>query len=84
MRIKGRGSVPGVGDELVRHAGDDRADDGREPEHGWTTDQVIDRATKTFWSAVFGAVLISQAGFPGGPSSVDVAATLSLRLADEN
>ncbi|SDQ21986.1 TetR/AcrR family transcriptional regulator C-terminal domain-containing protein [Leucobacter chromiiresistens] len=53
-------------------------------EHGWTTDQGIDRATKTFWSAVFGAVLISQAGFPGGPSSVDVAATLSLRLADEN
>jgi len=53
-------------------------------EHGWTTDQGIDRATKTFWSAVFGAVLISQAGFPGGPSSVDVAATLSLRLADES
>lgn len=52
-------------------------------ERGWTTDQGIDRATKTFWSAVFGAVLISQAGFPGGPSSVDVAATLSLRLADE-
>lgn len=51
-------------------------------EHGWTTEQGISRATKTFWSAVFGAVLISQAGFPGGPSSVDVAATLSLRLTE--
>ncbi|WIY82224.1 TetR/AcrR family transcriptional regulator C-terminal domain-containing protein [Propionimicrobium sp. PCR01-08-3] len=52
-------------------------------EHGWTTDQGVGRAAKTFWSAVFGAVLISQAGFPGGPSSVDVAATLSLRPVDE-
>ncbi|GAA3845007.1 TetR family transcriptional regulator [Brevibacterium casei] len=52
-------------------------------EHGWATDQDIGRATKTFWSAVFGAVLVSQAGFPGGPSSVDVAATLSLRQAGE-
>lgn len=52
-------------------------------EQGWTIDQDTDRATKTFWSAVFGAVLISQAGFPGGPSSVDVAATLSIHAADE-
>ena len=52
-------------------------------EQGWTIDQDTDRATKTFWSAVFGAVLISQAGFPGGPSSVDVAATLSIRSTEE-
>ncbi|WP_062244147.1 TetR/AcrR family transcriptional regulator C-terminal domain-containing protein [Brevibacterium epidermidis] len=48
-------------------------------ERGWTVDQDIGRAAKTFWSAVFGAVLVSQAGYPGGPSSVDVAATLSFR-----
>lgn len=52
-------------------------------ERGWTTDQDLGRAVKTFWSAAFGAVLISQAGYPGGPSSVDVAATLSFRPADE-
>lgn len=52
-------------------------------EHGWTTEQGTTRAAKTFWSAVFGAVLISQAGFPGGPSSVDVSTTLALRPVDE-
>lgn len=50
--------------------------------HGWTTDQGVERATKTFWSAVFGAVLISQAGYPGGPSDIDVAATLVIRDED--
>nr|WP_237200882.1 TetR/AcrR family transcriptional regulator C-terminal domain-containing protein [Rothia nasimurium] len=50
---------------------------------GFRRSEDTDRATKTFWSAVFGAVLISQAGFPGGPSSVDVAATLSIRSTEE-
>lgn len=48
-------------------------------DRGWTTDQDTERATKTFWSAVFGAVLLSQAGFPGGPSDIDVSATLAIR-----
>lgn len=45
-------------------------------ERGWTLGHGVERTVKTFWSAVFGAVLMSQAGFPGGPSDVDVAATL--------
>lgn len=56
--------------------------EGKLNEHGWGGDQDLDRTVKTFWSAVFGAVLISQAGFPGGPSSVDVASTLAIRAAD--
>src|SRR5699024_9734258 len=57
--------------------------EGVQEERGWATDQDLGRAVKTFWSAAFGAVLISQAGYPGGPSSVDVAATLSFRPAAE-
>ena len=33
----------------------------------------------TFWSAAFGAVLLSTGGIPGGPSAVDLAATLTIR-----
>lgn len=45
---------------------------------GWTIDQGVERGVRTFWSAVFGAVLMTEAGFPGGPSDVDVASTLPL------
>ena len=47
--------------------------------HGWTSSQGLPKGVKTFWSAVFGAVLMSEAGFPGGPSDIDVAATLDIR-----
>jgi AcrR family transcriptional regulator len=52
-------------------------------ERGWLASQGVERGVKTFWSAVFGAVLIARAGYPGGPSDVDVAATLVLRPADQ-
>lgn len=46
---------------------------------GWVIDGGVERGVRTFWSAVFGAVLMAEAGFPGGPSDVDVAVTLPLR-----
>lgn len=48
-------------------------------EHGWTSEHGIPRDARTFWSAVFGAVLFATAGAAGGPSDVDVAATISIR-----
>jgi AcrR family transcriptional regulator len=51
-------------------------------ERGWAASQGVERGVKTFWSTVFGAVLIARAGFPGGPSDVDVAAALVLGYAD--
>ncbi|MGU3408715.1 TetR/AcrR family transcriptional regulator C-terminal domain-containing protein [Microbacterium sp. M1A1_1b] len=48
-------------------------------EHDWTSEHGIPRDARTFWSAVFGAVLFATAGAVGGPSDVDVAATISIR-----
>jgi AcrR family transcriptional regulator len=48
-------------------------------EHGWVSDHGTARDVKTFWSAAFGAVLLSTRGIPGGPSEVDLAATLTVR-----
>jgi AcrR family transcriptional regulator len=47
--------------------------------HGWTSDHGTARDVTTFWSAAFGAVLLSTGGIPGGPSEVDLAATLTIR-----
>ena len=48
-------------------------------ERGWISDHGTARDVTTFWSAVFGAVLLSSGGIPGGPSVVDLAATLTIR-----
>lgn len=50
-------------------------------ERGWVTSHGVERDVRTFWSAVFGAVLMSRAGVPGGPSDIDVAATLTIGTA---
>ncbi|TCK60279.1 TetR/AcrR family transcriptional regulator C-terminal domain-containing protein [Curtobacterium sp. PhB136] len=47
-------------------------------DHGWTSAHGIPRDARTFWSAVFGATLFATAGAVGGPSDVDVAATVSI------
>jgi AcrR family transcriptional regulator len=49
---------------------------------GWTSDHGTSRDVKTFWSAAFGAVLLATGGIPGGPSEVDLAATLTIRPLD--
>ncbi|MDE8670610.1 TetR/AcrR family transcriptional regulator C-terminal domain-containing protein [Pseudarthrobacter sp. H3Y2-7] len=50
----------------------------RTTRHGWSTSPELAREVRTFWSATFGAVLLSRAGFPGGASEVDLASILSL------
>jgi AcrR family transcriptional regulator len=47
-------------------------------EHGWTSAKGADRDARTFWSAVFGATLLTSAGVAGNPSDLDLAATLSV------
>lgn len=47
-------------------------------ENTWSSEQGIKRDVATFWSTVFGAVLISGSGFPGGPSDIDLAGSLSV------
>jgi AcrR family transcriptional regulator len=47
-------------------------------EHGWTSTSGFGRDARTFWSAAFGATLLASAGVTGGPSDLDLAATLSI------
>ncbi|MDR6688685.1 AcrR family transcriptional regulator [Arthrobacter sp. 1088] len=47
-------------------------------ERGWTSPSGAGRDTRTFWSAVFGATLLADAGATGGPSDLDLASTLSI------
>lgn len=47
-------------------------------EHRWTAPQGVEAAVRTFWGEVFGAVLMSQAGFPGGPGEKDIAAAVEI------
>ncbi|WP_260855567.1 TetR/AcrR family transcriptional regulator C-terminal domain-containing protein [Curtobacterium sp. 9128] len=47
-------------------------------DRGWRSEHGVGRDARTFWSAVFGAVLFATAGAVGGPSDVDVAATISI------
>jgi AcrR family transcriptional regulator len=47
-------------------------------ERGWRSTDGVARDARTFWSAVFGAVLFAEVGVPGGPSDVDLAATMSI------
>lgn len=48
-------------------------------EHGWTSPSGVGRDARTFWSAVFGATLLADAGVTGGPSDLDLAGTVSIR-----
>jgi AcrR family transcriptional regulator len=47
-------------------------------EHGWTSPSGVGRDARTFWSAVFGATLLADAGVTGGPSDLDLAGTVSI------
>ncbi|WP_420367741.1 TetR/AcrR family transcriptional regulator C-terminal domain-containing protein [Curtobacterium sp. L1-20] len=47
-------------------------------ERGWTSRNGVGRDARTFWSAVFGATLLADAGVTGGPSDLDLAGTLSV------
>lgn len=47
--------------------------------HGWTIDRPAEIETRTFWSAVFGARLISESGFGGRSSDIDLAGVLTIR-----
>lgn len=49
--------------------------------HGWTIDRPIDVETRTFWSAVLGARLISESGFGGHSGDIDLAGVLTIRAA---
>jgi len=48
--------------------------------HGWVIDRPADVEARTFWSAVLGARLISESGFGGLSSDVDVAGVLTIRV----
>ncbi|MFJ4074175.1 TetR family transcriptional regulator [Curtobacterium sp. PhB137] len=48
-------------------------------EHGWTSPSGVGRDARTFWSAVFGATLLADAGVTGGPSDLELAGTVSIR-----
>ncbi len=46
---------------------------------GWTVDRSPAVEVRTFWSAVLGARLISESGFGGRSSDIDLAGTLTVR-----
>ncbi|UWD81124.1 TetR family transcriptional regulator [Curtobacterium flaccumfaciens] len=48
-------------------------------DQGWTSLSGVARDARTFWSAVFGATLLADAGVTGGPSDLDLAGTISIR-----
>jgi TetR/AcrR family transcriptional regulator, regulator of cefoperazone and chloramphenicol sensitivity len=45
----------------------------------WVIDRPADVETRTFWSTVFGARLISESGFGGRSSDIDLAGVLTIR-----
>lgn len=50
-------------------------------ERGWVIDRAPDVETRTFWSAVLGARLISESGYGGRSSDIDLASVLTVREA---
>ena len=48
-------------------------------ERGWAIDRPPEVETRTFWSAVFGARLISESGYGGRSSDIDLAGVLTVR-----
>ncbi len=49
--------------------------------HGWVVDRPPGTEVRTFWSAVLGARLISESGFGGTSSDIDLAGVLTVREA---
>jgi TetR/AcrR family transcriptional regulator, regulator of cefoperazone and chloramphenicol sensitivity len=47
--------------------------------HDWELDRPIAVEVRTFWSAVLGARLISESGYGGRSSDIDVAGVLTIR-----
>jgi TetR/AcrR family transcriptional regulator, regulator of cefoperazone and chloramphenicol sensitivity len=47
--------------------------------HDWVIDRPADTEARTFWSAVLGARLISESGFDGRSSDIDLAGVLTVR-----
>lgn len=47
-------------------------------QRGWDTKRPISIEVRTFWSAAFGAVLLSQAGAAGTANDLDLAGTLTV------
>ncbi|HEV7709869.1 MAG TPA: TetR/AcrR family transcriptional regulator C-terminal domain-containing protein [Asanoa sp.] len=45
---------------------------------GWAIDRPAEVETRTFWSAVLGARLIAESGYPGTSADVDVAGVLTI------
>jgi AcrR family transcriptional regulator len=48
-------------------------------QRGWITVRPTDVETRTFWSAVLGARLISESGFGGRSSDIDLAGVLTVQ-----
>jgi len=44
----------------------------------WHMPKSVEKEVKTFWSMIFGAVLMSQTGFSGVPFDLDVASMVSI------
>jgi TetR/AcrR family transcriptional regulator, regulator of cefoperazone and chloramphenicol sensitivity len=47
---------------------------------GWVVDRTPEAETRTFWSTVLGARLISESGFGGRSDDLDLAGVLTIRL----
>jgi AcrR family transcriptional regulator len=47
--------------------------------HDWVVDRPLEVEVRTFWSAVLGARLISESGYGGRSSDIDVAGVLTVR-----
>jgi TetR/AcrR family transcriptional regulator, regulator of cefoperazone and chloramphenicol sensitivity len=47
--------------------------------HDWVIDRPVEVEVRTFWSAVLGARLISEAGYGGHSTEIDVAGVLTVR-----
>lgn len=50
--------------------------------HGWELERPIDVETRTFWSAVLGARLISESGFGGRRTDIDLAGVLTVHASN--
>jgi TetR/AcrR family transcriptional regulator, regulator of cefoperazone and chloramphenicol sensitivity len=48
--------------------------------HDWVIDRPADTEARTFWSSVLGARLISESGFGGHASDIDLAGVLTVRV----
>ncbi|MEV6967748.1 TetR/AcrR family transcriptional regulator C-terminal domain-containing protein [Hamadaea sp. NPDC051192] len=47
---------------------------------GWVVDRTPEAETRTFWSTVLGARLVSESGFGGRSDDIDLAGVLTIRL----